>query len=218
MIRPTGLEKQIFKIFTTTREYIGTGFSINRPKTILTAGHTVFYHKQVLVQNIFGQSPLIIPSSHIFCHPTSDLAMILVKDTLWSDIDSFSIKESYDICFEKEIFWTAGFTQRDGGRGINLRLLDGNLVRKCGYDRNYYPFFEFEFGSPIYHGQSGSPVFLNSDKNTCIGMLATASLFNDNHQPIRVFGPDLISCFDWIDYMSIEGGKISTFPTQPTLR
>ena len=161
------LGKRVFMLSgeNTAEPPIGTGFSVNRSELVLTAGHVVQGHPRVLVVNTSGQKLQIVPSSRIVFHSTADIAAILLPDGVWHDAEYFELgipPPGYpDFPLGEEVA-SYGYPQLGVEKPIPARLMKGHLQRRFQYSDQRYTYSSYELGFPAFHGQSGSPVFLDN--------------------------------------------------------
>ena len=144
---------------------IGTGFNVLRPELVLTADHVVQGQSRVLVVNTSDPKLQILPSSRIITHPTADIAAIILPAGIWHDAEYFELgipPSGYpDFPLGEEIA-SYGYPQMGVEKPIPPRLMKGHLQRRFQFSDQHYTYSSYELGFPAFHGQSGSPVFLDN--------------------------------------------------------
>ncbi len=193
------LEKRIFMVFEMGDNPvpIGTGFNLNRPGFVLTAQHILEGQKEVFVVDT-SKNPLgVYPVSDIVRHPSADLVILRLKNESLKDQEHFylGVPESGFSEFPLgEDVASYGFPQVGMERPINPRFMQGHITRHFQYGDGEYSYSALELGFPAFHGQSGSPVFLNMRSRSRVIGMVTRSIFYTSE------------CFKPKDKMGTEDG------------
>ena len=212
------LGKRVFMVFgkTANEPPIGTGFSVNRSELVLTANHVVKGHSRVLVVNTSGQELQIVPSSRIVFHPSADIAAILLPAGVWNGAEYFELgipPSGYpDFPLGEEVA-SYGYPQMGVEKPIPPRLMKGHLQRRFQYRDQGYIYSSYELGFPAFHGQSGSPVFLDNltprAREKAVGVVTKSISFRSETQGnvsevSWAIGASLTPLSDWIEALPTE--------------
>ena len=205
------LGKRVFMIFD---EYdqppLGTGFNLERPGLVLTAQHVVQGRSSVNVVNTSGPRQQIVQSSQIVPHPTADVAAVMLPTDLWGDAEYFRIgipsPGFTDFPLGEEVA-SYGYPQMGTEKPIPPRLMKGYLQRQFQYSDRCYTYSAYELGFPAFHGQSGSPVFLDNltphARNMAVGVVTRWVSFGSEaagevSAVLWAIGASLTPLADWI--------------------
>ena len=96
---------------------------------------------------------------------------------------------------------------------IPPRLMKGHIQRRFQYRDQRYNYSSYELGFPAFHGQSGSPVFLDNltphARNKVVGVVTRwisfrSEIQGDVAEALWAIGASLYPLSDWIKELPIE--------------
>ena len=170
--------------------FLGTGFNIERRGLILTAAHVVEGLGEVWVVRTeypcADRRRKVFLSNTIIRHPYADVAAIIIPEDYWEDASFFKLGDNggrhYSLLTSVATF---GYPQigPDHERPTRSRAMAGVIQRWFEYKdlpQGNYKYSAYEFGFPVFDGQSGSPVFLNSpldDRGAVIAVVTRYALY-----------------------------------------
>ena len=180
------LGKRVFMIFGETAERpIGTGFNLERLSLVLTAHHVLQDQRRVYVVNTSGPELLTTPSYHIVRHPVADVAAIILPKDTWKDAECFVLgvppTDYSDFPLGEDVL-SYGYPQMGLEKPVPPRLMKGHIQRQFRYMDGRYDYLARELGFPAFHGQSGSPVFLDNARNNVVGVVTRSISFRSESE------------------------------------
>lgn len=168
----------VFQVTTTEVQPVGTAFGIERPGLVLTARHVVEGKQEASLRLCCtSYRPLVHKRiDHIVSHPEADIAALVLEPD--DRLDHFDIGTP-----EK------GFAEFPLGEGVasygfpsvkeqvQPRFMKGHIQRHFRNRDHGYDYRAFELAFPAFPGQSGSPVFKDSNRQEVVGLVTASTSY-----------------------------------------
>ena len=180
------LTQRVFGIADEKQQPLGTGFRICRPSLVLTATHVIENRRPAEVRVVATNSSPVqfLSPTRIERHPQADVAALFLDEQEQAGLECFALgvpSNDYpgfsDYPLGEDIL-AYGFPLLESP--ISARMMKGHIQQ---YKRNYKGYDAYELAFPAFGGLSGSPVFLDKERNVVIGVVTTSTTYYSEKRP-----------------------------------
>lgn len=152
---------------------LGTGFSLFNPRLIVTAKHVVGELSSILVSSRATKAPEV--SSNIHLHPAADLAAIVVTEQFSENLEAFCSPTKHGATRIGDDVFSYGYPNFCNEKESFGRLFKGYVQRVYSFNEEHNHFEKLEVGMSVFHGQSGSPVLLDTSDGRFLNAIGVVS-------------------------------------------
>ena len=207
-------ERRVFLLQDQEGRCIGTGFSVGKPRLVLTGKHNLSRYKnidKVSVWMILGNEEVekVALSSSIVFHPSADLAAIIIPD---EGQECFEMESQYCVSLGTDVE-SYGFCLITKESELYSQYFKGYVQRFFEFEDKKFFYLAMQMSFPVFGGQSGSPILLKGS-NKVVGLITNTRCMKETRKidnedrTIAIdsysFGVYFPSVSDWIEKVAKE--------------
>ena len=178
--------RRVFMVFgaTPTNVHpIGTAFGVAKTGLLLTASHVVEGKpKSGLRVCCTGYSERLVQRvDRIIPHPEADIAALMLEpDERFEHFEVGTPPEGYDDFPLGEDVLSYGYPPLE--KPVQPRLMKGHIQCHFRHHQDGYDYSALELAFPSFPGQSGSPIFLDMNRNAVIGVVTCSTAYESREE------------------------------------
>ena len=207
---PVQLTERVFLLYSEQTEYpIGTCIGVTKPGLLLTAQHTLEGTPESHVRAIsVEQQPHAWRIQGVAHHPEADVSALYVHQgsTPLGYFGMFptNLGISYTEFALGDDVASFGYPLLANEQPINPRLMKAHIQSCYPYRSHPYRYEAYELAFPVFPGQSGSPVFRDSHRDTVVGIVTegvrySSAVGDERTEACWTIAAALTPLADWID-------------------